>query len=365
MGREFPIRLWLNRLSKYLLVPTVMCIVLLPLYGILHQQTVKAQMTDTAEQLASSVSTFEGYLYDVRFAANKLFYTPEFNVLAASTDSSMLSDEKNTNAAMILLEDLTYSMQSVSYSYVTFARNTLVIDNCRTHQSYNNFYPNVLEYRSMTQEQWIGQLASEKMTCLPAQEVCLYQTSYPETYLTISQPFFNSLGRYTGSCTMLIREKLLTQLFLPNIQWRENGLFYIVARDGTILQSHRFSDTQLPIPFGESGIRTYQGLEYMFVSRPIQDLDAVAVLGLPRSVYAEDLETVERGIRFYIVAAVVLCLVLSLFMTLWDIRQMRPLMESLGSMKGKNSRLLNKLILQKIQAHNQLTIELERTRNQI
>ena len=134
-------RIWLSKLLQYLLIPTALCLVLLPLYDILHQQTIKAQLTDASEQLASSVSILDGYLYSVRFVTNKLFHEDAFVKLAASTDERILNDSQTPLTASHLLEELTYSMSPVSYSYVTFARNQIVIDGCRAYRSYDSFYP--------------------------------------------------------------------------------------------------------------------------------------------------------------------------------------------------------------------------------
>ena len=123
MRNKLLFRMWLSRLVQYLIIPTVLCVILLPLYNILHQQTIKAQLTDASEQLASSVSTFENYLYNIRYVTNKLFHDSSYNILAVSSDDYALGDNATGQTASRLLEDLTYSMSPVSYSYVTFARN--------------------------------------------------------------------------------------------------------------------------------------------------------------------------------------------------------------------------------------------------
>lgn len=46
MRSKWIIRIWLGRLTRYLVVPLVFCVILFPLYGLMHQQTEKAQLTD-------------------------------------------------------------------------------------------------------------------------------------------------------------------------------------------------------------------------------------------------------------------------------------------------------------------------------
>lgn len=128
MRSKWIIRIWLGRLTRYLVVPLVFCVILFPLYGLMHQQTEKAQLTDAAEQLATAVSTFEGYLSDLRFTTNKLFNDDSYKLLAVSDDDSLMGDYMTSFNASTLLQDLTYSMSYTAYSYVTFARNHFVID---------------------------------------------------------------------------------------------------------------------------------------------------------------------------------------------------------------------------------------------
>ena len=365
MRNKLTIRLWLSRLGKYLLVPLALCTVLLPMYSIFHQQTIKAQLTGASEQLASSVSTFEGYLYDVRFVTNKIFHDSSFTVLAAGSDDDVFADDSTVQTASRLLENLTYSLSPVSYSYVTFARNQMVIDDCRVYRSYDNYYPSTLEYRGMTREEWESHLRSEDMSCLSVQEVLLYQTAYPSSYLTISQPFFDSNGRYVGTCSMLLREKQIINLFLPLAEWRSSCLFYLASSDGSILQRYHFDDAQALTLTSEGSPQTYNGQDYLFVSREIPSLGAVAVIGLPYSVYAENLRPINNAIWLYILAGLLGCLIMSFIMTQLDLRQQLPLLDALGTFQEADSRVLNALILQKLQTHDQLSLELEQTRSQM
>ena len=365
MRKKLILHIWISRLGKYLLLPTALCIILFPLYNIFRQQTVKAQLSDAAEQLAASVSVLEGYLYDVRFVTNKLFHDSDFNILAASRDDDLWADDTTVQNASKMLEDLTYSLSPVGYSYVTFGRNHLVVDDCRTYGSYESFYPSTLKYETMDLQQWSSQLYSQKMVCLPMQPVFLHQTAYPDNYLSVSQPFFDSIGRYLGSCTMLLREKQLISLFLPLEEWRSSAMFYIAREDGTILQSYHY-DGSVPLDtIQEDGPISYRGQEYLFVSREISDLDAVAVIGLPYGVFAENLHTINQAIWFYILVGLLACLALSTVMTLWDMRYLYPMIETLEHQEPLNTPLLEEMVLQKLYANNQLSTELERTRNQI
>lgn len=365
MRKKIILRIWLLRLGRYLMLPTALCVILFPLYGILHQQTIKAQLSDTSEQLAASVSMFENYLYDIRFVTNKLFHDSNVSILTVSRDSDIGKDDISARNASKMLEDLTYGLSPVAYSYVTFGRNNLVIDGSRVYHSYENFYPGTLKYEDLTLEQWRNQLHTDRMTCLPVQSVSLYRTAYPDSYLTVTQPFFDSNDRYMGSCTMLLRETQLLNLFLPFEEWRENGIFCIVLEDGTLLHSFHYDGADLPADLSEEGSVTCNGREYLLVSREISDLNAVAVIGLPYEVYAENLHTINRAIWFYIIAGLLACMILSAAMTWWDMRYMRPVMETFGQQEKINSRLMEEMVLQKLRSHNQLSVELERTRNQL
>ena len=347
------------------MLPAALSIILFPLYGILHQQTVKAQLSDTAEQLAASVSVFESYLYDIRFVTNKLFYDSNYAILAVSQDGDIEKDDFAARNASEMLEDLTYGLSPVAYSYVTFGRNHIVIDESRVYCSYESFYPGTVEYENMSLEQWHSQIHTDKMLCLPVQPVSLYRTAYPDSYMSVTQPFFDPNGRYMGSCTMLLREKQLINLFLPMEEWRRSGIFYIVREDGTLLQNYHYDGDAPLANIHEDNSVSYDGRDYLFVSREIPDLNAVAVIGLPYEVYAENLQPINRAIWFYIMAGLLACMILSAAMTWWDMRYMRPVMETLGQQEKMSGRLMEEMVVQKLRSHNQLSMELERTHSQL
>lgn len=365
MQKKLIVRLWLSRLGKYLLIPAALCVVLFPLYSIFHQQTIKVQLSDAEELLATAANTFDGYLYNIRFVTNKLFHDSTITLLAASRDGLSLWSDTTAQTASKKLEDLTYSMSPVAYSYVTFARNQLVIDNTRLWQSYASFYPGTLEYSGVSREDWRRWLRPKQLTCQPVQQILLYQTAYPDNYLTITQPFFDSNNRFMGSCTMLLRERQLIELFLPMEEWRSKGMFYITRSDGQLLQTYHY-DPASPLAgdLGNGPVR-YNGRDYLLLRQELPDLDAVVTVGLPYELFAENLQAVHRGIWVYLAAGLAACLVLSTTMTLWDMRHLRPVIEALDQREHTNSKILEKVILHKLNASNQLAIELEKSRNQI
>lgn len=365
MRKKLILRIWLFRLVRYLLLPAALCVVLFPLYGILHQQTIKAQLSDTAEQLAASVSVFESNLYDIRFVTNKLFYDSNYAILAVSQDKDIEKDDISARNASKMLEDLTYGLSPVAYSYVTFGRNHIVIDESRVYHSYESFYPGTLKHENISLEQWSSQIHADKMLCLPVQPVSLYRTSYPDSYMSVTQPFFDSNGRYMGSCTMLLREKQLVNLFLPLEEWRRSGVFYIVREDGVLLLNYRYDGSTPLANIQEDNSVSFDGEDYLYVSREVPDLNAYAVIGLPYRVYAENLQTINRAIWFYIFAGLLACIILSAAMTWLDMRHMRPVLETLGQQEKMSGRLMEEMVVQKLRSHNQLSMELEKTHSQL
>ena len=193
----------------------------------------------------------------------------------------------------------------------------------------------------------------------------LNRTNYPDSYLTITQPFINSGGQFRGACNILIRERTLSNLFLPTEKWRNDGLFYLVRDDGTLLSQYRCNGAALSFSGNETGIEWYDGQKYLFVSRSIPSLGASAVIGLPYSVYAENLRAVNRAIWFYIGAGLLGCFLLSSAMTLWELRQLKPILDTLDDAETANTRLFNDLLVQKLRNHSQLSAELERARGEL
>lgn len=364
MRSKLWIRVWLKRLVRYLAVPLAFCAVLGPLYGIMRQQTEMAQLADVSEQLSTSINTFEGYLSDLRFTTNRLFNDDVFNRLAASNDD-LIGDYMTPYDASSLLSDLTYSMSYVTYSYVTFARNQFVVDPYRFFDSYSRFYPGAAEYEGISEAQWAAWTQTRSLRCLPLHSVALNRTIYPDLYLTLCQPYLTSGGQFRGACTILIREKHLRSLFLPMEKWREDGLFCVVQDDGTVLMRHNYAGDGRIFADAKTGMQRYEGQTYLFVSRRIEPLNANAVLALPYSVYGENMRAVTQAVWLYLGAGLAACLVLSALMTVFDMREMRPIFDMLQSEDAVNNRLFTDLVVQKLHNHGQLKEELERMRGEL
>ena len=365
MFRKLILRLWLSRLGRYLVVPLGLCIILLPLYGLLHQQTENAQFNEVSEQLSSAVSTFESYLNDVRYTTSKVFNDDLFMLLAASDDDSLTGDAVTPIRASGALQDYTYRMSHFAYSYVTFARNHVIVDEYRDYRGYDSFYPGALEFSQLTESEWLELLSVQELTIVRSQDVILNRTSYPNAYLTVIQPFFNSGGQFRGTYTVLLREKMLSDLFLPMEKWRRSGVFCIFDRNGSPLLEYQYDGSELPSAGAGLTSMKYDGEKYLFVSREIPSIGATAVVGLPYSVYAENLQAVNRAIVMYLFAGLIGCLLLSAWMTLWDVRQLRPLLETLDDAELQNNRLLNDLLAQKLRSHTHLVTELMKTRGEL
>ena len=80
------------------------------------------------------------------------------------------------------------------------------------------------------------------------------------------------------------------------------------------------------------------------------------MIGLPYSVYAENLRAVNRAIWFYIGAGLLGCFLLSSAMTLWELRQLKPILDTLDDAETANTRLFNDLLVQKPVSYTHLDV---------
>ena len=357
--------IWFTRFIRYLLIPIVFCLVLIPLYSLMHQQTERAAIADSAEQLSMSANLFEEFISDLRFTTNKLFNSSSFTVLAASEDSALINEYTSLYSASILLQDLTYTLKYINYCYATFEHNHLVVDSYRFFRDYDTFYPNAIAYANTTQAQWnTFSSGCSQTTLLPIQTVTLNRTSYPDDYLTIIQPYINFSGQMRGKLTVLIQEDDLQKLFLPSKKWRENGFYFIALNDGSFISSDGYSGG-IDISGNETKVQSYHGQKYLFVSRNIPTIQANVVIALPYSTYASSFEAVDTAILFYLGIGFFLCILLSAVMTLHEVHQLRPIFSLFKQDPTFNSRLLRDFIARKLTNHNQISQELEQTKHEL
>ena len=101
----------------------------------------------------------------------------------------------------------------------------------------------------------------------------LNRTDYPDSYLTITQPFINSGGQFRGACQYTDSGTHSVQPVSATEKWRNDGLFYLVRDDGTLLSQLPLQQgPPSPSPEMKRESRWYDGQKYLFVSRSIPAL---------------------------------------------------------------------------------------------
>lgn len=225
MRKRLFVRNWIRRLLRYLCIPVGFFLVVVPLYSLMIRQTIQAQSSSTMEMLAIGTTQLERCLSNIRSTTNKLFSETEYTLLASSYDNSILGDYQTLTRASKSLQDKTYDSSVITYSYITFERNGIILDDRSAYESHSNFYPGALEYEDVSQEEWDAQNQIDVMTIKPAHVVKLMHSSYGNSYVTVYQPYVNTAGRLCGAMTVLIKEKDVVSMFLSQQQWREEGLF--------------------------------------------------------------------------------------------------------------------------------------------
>ena len=182
-----------------------------------------------------------------------MFSETEYTLLASSYDNSILGDYQTLTRASKSLQDKTYDSSVITYSYITFERNGIILDDRSAYESHSNFYPGALEYEDVSREEWDAQNQIDGMTIKPAHVVKLKHSSYGNSYITVYQPYVNTAGRLCGAMTVLVKEKDIVSMFLSQQQWREEGLFCLISDDGTILAGNNYDGTTLSLTSDDTG----------------------------------------------------------------------------------------------------------------
>ena len=146
MRKRLFVRNWIRRLLRYLCIPVGFFLVVFPLYSLMIRQTIQAQSSSAMEMLAIGTTQFERCLSNIRSTTNKLFSETEYTLLASSYDNSILGDYQTLTRASKSLQDKTYDSSVITYSYITFERNGIILDDRSAYESHSNFYPGALEY---------------------------------------------------------------------------------------------------------------------------------------------------------------------------------------------------------------------------
>ena len=125
------------------------------------------------EMLAIGTTQLERCLSNIRSTTNKLFSETEYTLLVSSYDNSILGDYQTLTRASKSLQDKTYDSSVITYSYITFERNGIILDDRSAYESHSNFYPGALEYEDVSQDEWDAQNQIDVTTIKPAHVVKL------------------------------------------------------------------------------------------------------------------------------------------------------------------------------------------------
>ena len=365
MRKQLFIRIWFRKVLRYLCIPLSLVLVMFPLYGLMTRQTIEAQSANAAEMIATGTTQLERCLLNIRSTTNKLFNETEYILLAGSRDDDPLGDYLTAVQAGKSLQDKTYDSSFITYSYITFARNGIILDDRSTFYSHSNFYPSALEYENESLAEWEQQNQSMEAAILPAHIVRLRHSTYGNSYVTIYQPYLNAGGRLRGAMTVLVKEKDIVSMFLSQQQWQEEGLFCLVTDDGTVLAGHNYDGSALPVQGNDTDWGTYQGQRYLMISRSIPSLNASAIIGMSPALYETGLRAVQRAIWLYLLLGILGCILISSWMTLQDLRVMRPILDALNESGIESQKMLNQIILRNLNRQDALSRELERSRSEL
>ena len=365
MRKRLFVRNWIRRLLRYLCIPVGFFLVVFPLYSLMIRQTIQAQSSSAMEMLAIGTTQFERCLSNIRSTTNKLFSETEYTLLASSYDNSILGDYQTLTRASKSLQDKTYDSSVITYSYITFERNGIILDDRSAYESHSNFYPGALEYEDVSQEEWDAQNQIDVTTIKPAHVVKLMHSSYGNSYTTVYQPYVNTAGRLCGAMTVLIKEKDVVSMFLSQQQWRKEGLFCLISDDGTILAGNNYDGTTLSLTSDDTGWETYQGKRYLMATRYVASLNATAVIGMPPSLYEAGLLAVQRAICLYLIVGVLGCVLISVRMTLEDMNSLRPMLDTLDESDLASRKVLNEIFLRNVNSQHKLAQELEHSRSEL
>ena len=329
------------------------------------RQTIQAQSSSAMEMLAIGTTQLERCLSNIRSTTNKLFSETEYTLLVSSYDNSILGDYQTLTRASKSLQDKTYDSSVITYSYITFERNGIILDDRSAYESHSNFYPGALEYEDVSQDEWDAQNQIDVTTIKPAHVVKLMHSSYGNSYVTVYQPYVNTAGRLCGAMTVLIKEKDVVSMFLSQQQWRKEGLFCLISDDGTILAGNNYDGTTLSLASDDTGWETYQGKRYLMATRYVASLNATAVIGMPPSLYEAGLLAVQRAICLYLIVGVLGCVLISVCMTLEDMNSLRPMLDTLDESDLASRKVLNEIFLRNVNSQHKLAQELEHSRSEL
>lgn len=230
--------------SAYALAVVVVLLLLIPIRSEMYRMNYDAIISDAHERMDAGTSMFESTASMMCNSAKMLTESEAYTQLRKWSGRGNASLAYPVNEAREMLYNFIFMREEyVNGAYVVFNNNELFVANFGTALSYQDIYPEFMEYEGKTVEAWYGDIFSTTniLSILPEQIVTSRYKEYFDgaaSYVTCAVHPWNeqNYGTRSAICFLLDTHTLLSSFVSDEIY--ESGYVCIRDSDGGLIAQH-------------------------------------------------------------------------------------------------------------------------------
>jgi len=304
---------------------------LTPIYMIAYNNTQDLMLMDVTAQLSDALNELSN---DIEYMRTSLVFNlkndPNFQRLALSGNMS-----SNTYLTFKFHQVLnqSYLPYTVEDIIVTFSKNDILLMHGRAFMQSKYGYGTFFSFENFSFDQWKQALFVDKVPQYITSRISLYDDSAIPCF--VLNYYYPDIARPSASFSIVLNsERILDSLVLPVIE--EDGFMYITNPSDSILASYHYDGEPLVNNYSSGHVVIGDNLyTLLIIDSNVGNLRVV--MGLPQSVFYENMKPFLWKGFLYIGTSLVLAIVLSVGYAYFSVSPIRPVLKQIMAMNRDTS----------------------------
>lgn len=318
--REFELGIFAKYLIRYFLVLFAFLLLVYPLYDMVYDVVKKNTIESEAKVIQENIRILDRKIEKMQTIANILSRDKYFVELSNIKGEPSNAQYYTISKAQSILKDLRAQYDIDTQIYVLFKNNKIFISNTMVSQDYSEIFNNYLFYSDLTGEDIINKVMYSDNTSsfLPAQELTYMDGNVYNgfTYIINSGASGASYKSSFGVvCTFDVHDILeFTNLADKKGLERKDGFLQITDRDGNILLNYNYTGEAVDMEVGSKDVKI-DGEDYSLIKVKTNYGNLNVVRGIKSTVFDQQVGSILKMIKIYILLAILISIALSFMMT--------------------------------------------------
>lgn len=337
-------RVFTQFLITYFILVAAVCWPFYPLFSRTLSTVKESMLNDSYNTLEIGFLDIDSQILKFYEAAYTLSVESSFSELLRISGYMQTKDYYKLINTQKYLMNMVFPSEIVMDIGVMFEKNEFIITKNSIYTNHLFMYPKVYGIDGKSFEEWKNYLFDSKdLINIKASLPITYgtQTTYPEgvrdTVPCIIPLPMTGIREKSSVIFFLLDQQLIIQRLLSE-ELLNDGFLYVLDKNGAFILSHNYEGAQLSLAEGGVSETQMNGQKMNVMRVSSRETGLEAVIGVPDSLFAKRLGSSVSYLLFYLTAALLLGIVMSLFFAHSQYRPVKGLMNAIGSRMGRTGR---------------------------